>query len=102
MILASGSLGVTRADKFLDSQNMLCVFYFNFHLVFLSFKFAPNVGNWPLSQISQDKKVEISKDKEIPITTSLLPEVRCPDKGTDWQKTFLFKVLFRLPLFLQN
>ena len=64
------------------------VFFFigNFHIVILSFKFAPNVVDWPLSQISQDKKIEISKDKEIPITASLLPGVRCSDKGTDRQK----------------
>ena len=50
---------------------MLSFLIGNFHIEFLSFKFAPNVVNWPLSQISQDKKMEISKDKEIPITASL-------------------------------
>ena len=95
------SAGNTGEEKIL--QNMSCIVYFigNFHIVFLSFKFAPNVVNWPLSQISQDKKVEISKDKEIPITASLLPQVRCLDKGTDRQKTFRSKIRF-FSLFLQN
>ena len=41
-----------------------------------AFKFSHNVVNWSLSQISQDKKIEISSDKEMPITGSVSPEVR--------------------------
>ena len=41
-----------------------------------AFKSIPDVVNWSLSQISQDKKIEISSDKEMPITGSVSPEVR--------------------------
>ena len=38
-----------------------------------AFKFSHNVVNWSLSQ---DEKIEISSDKEMPITGSVSPEVR--------------------------
>ena len=48
----------------------------NFRIKPPAFKFIPDVVNWSLSQISQDKKIEISSDKEMPITGSVSPEVR--------------------------